>query len=475
MAAIGVFIVVYQWAAARPLWLDEEMIALNFRDRTFAGLGGRLWLDQSAPLGWLFLQRLILLIFGSSELVVRALPSAFGMATVIAALYVGRRWLTTEASTVLVVLCSIGQWISFHAVELKPYSADTFFGFLLPCVTVAAATASSTEARRHAIVIWATIAAIAHWFSLGALLVLPACCVVLAMSMRRHPETFRWLAAAGVILVASISVHYLLGIRHAQGSASLQRTWAFALPPPDAGVWERLQWMYGRMAPIASKPGGSVLALAVWISASIGFAAAPNRVLGATAGLVVASGLVLGALGLMPLYERLSLWFVPALYLGIALAADRAVWLFREMPLKRAWTNRAVGAAIATIVLAVCVEVVARGIYDLRLGRPADSNHATDDRSAVAWLMAQRQPGEALVTSKNSLPAIWWYGGVSLAESDGRTFKDGGRIFFAEFHGARRICRGGSRTKCSWAAPDFRSTSAFPTCPTGLTIGFSNA
>ena len=53
IAAIGVFIVVYQWAAARPLWLDEEMIALNFRDRTFAGLGGRLWLDQSAPLGWL--------------------------------------------------------------------------------------------------------------------------------------------------------------------------------------------------------------------------------------------------------------------------------------------------------------------------------------------------------------------------------------------------------------------------------------
>lgn len=244
MAAIGVSIVVHQWAAARPLWLDEEMIALNFRDRTFAGLGGRLWLDQSAPMGWLFLQRLILLTFGSSELAVRALPAAFGVATVIAALYVGRRWLTTEASTVLVVLCSIGQWISFHAVELKPYSADTFFGFLLPFVTVALATASSTETRRHAIVIWATIAIMAHWLSLGALLVLPACCVVLAISLRRHPETFRWLAAAAVILVASIAVHYVIGIRHAQGSASLQHTWAFALPPPDAGLWDRLQWMY---------------------------------------------------------------------------------------------------------------------------------------------------------------------------------------------------------------------------------------
>ena len=80
VAAIGVLIVVYQWANARPLWLDEEMIALNFRDRPFAGLGGRLWLDQSAPLGWLALQRLVLLTLGSSELAIRALPAAFGVA-----------------------------------------------------------------------------------------------------------------------------------------------------------------------------------------------------------------------------------------------------------------------------------------------------------------------------------------------------------------------------------------------------------
>ena len=66
-AAIGSVIVLYQWLNARPLWLDEEMIALNLRDRSFPELAGRLWLDQSAPLGWLYLQRLIMLVFGASE------------------------------------------------------------------------------------------------------------------------------------------------------------------------------------------------------------------------------------------------------------------------------------------------------------------------------------------------------------------------------------------------------------------------
>ena len=39
----------HQLCGAAPLWLDEEMIALNFRDRSFSELGGRLWLEQRTP------------------------------------------------------------------------------------------------------------------------------------------------------------------------------------------------------------------------------------------------------------------------------------------------------------------------------------------------------------------------------------------------------------------------------------------
>jgi hypothetical protein len=50
-----------------PLWVDEEMIALNARWRSFADLGGPLWLDQSAPLGWLALERAALVAFGTAN------------------------------------------------------------------------------------------------------------------------------------------------------------------------------------------------------------------------------------------------------------------------------------------------------------------------------------------------------------------------------------------------------------------------
>ena len=98
---------------------------------------------------------------------------------------------------------------------------------------------------------WTAAAAIGHWFSLGALLVLPACFAVLATSARRNAESVRRLAAAFSIVVTSFALHYLLAIRHAQGSESLQRYWQFALPPPDAGINGSLSWLYMQLEPFA--------------------------------------------------------------------------------------------------------------------------------------------------------------------------------------------------------------------------------
>ena len=276
----GAAIVLYQWIGARPLWLDEEMIALNFRDRSFAELGGRLWLDQSAPLAWLALQRLVLLVLGPSEIALRAIPALFGVATVFAAFFVGRRWMTTTGCAIFVLLCSLGQWMSFHAVELKSYSADTFWGLWLPALAVAAGTASSTDARRRSLAIWAMAAAIGPWFSLGALLVLPACFVVLAVSERRDREGMQRLALAFTAVIASFALQYVLAIRYTQGSASLQEFWQFAMAPRDAGVVDSLRWVYDRLEPFALKPGGTGLAVSFWICVALGVALATTRLLG---------------------------------------------------------------------------------------------------------------------------------------------------------------------------------------------------
>ena len=83
------------------------MIALNARWRPFADLPGSLWLDQTAPLGWLALERLALLTFGLDERAARALTIVFGIGTLSVAVWIGRRWMTPLGAVILVAWCSI--------------------------------------------------------------------------------------------------------------------------------------------------------------------------------------------------------------------------------------------------------------------------------------------------------------------------------------------------------------------------------
>ena len=121
IAVAAIAIDISQWGAGLPMWLDEEMIALNVRDRSMAGLAGLLWLEQSAPFGWLVLERLAMAIFGTGELAMRAVPLLFGIATVGVAAWIGRRWMGRIAGAVLVVLC----WLSPHWRTIVSRSSTT--------------------------------------------------------------------------------------------------------------------------------------------------------------------------------------------------------------------------------------------------------------------------------------------------------------------------------------------------------------
>src|ERR1044072_2679699 len=72
--ALGVVLFVRRYAQHAPLWLDEQMIARNLRDRDFGGLVGELGNNQSAPLGWLWTQRALISLFGTDQYVLRMFP-----------------------------------------------------------------------------------------------------------------------------------------------------------------------------------------------------------------------------------------------------------------------------------------------------------------------------------------------------------------------------------------------------------------
>ncbi len=451
VALAGIGLRLALWSAGRPFWLDEEMIAINVRGRGFTELGGALWLGQTAPLGWLLLERALFVLFGGGELSLRAAPLAFGIGTIATALWVGYRWMNRLGAAVLVSLCAFGPWLIYNSVELKPYSADAFWGLLLPVLAAWALDprASNLRASNPRASTWWLCASLGHWFANGALLVTPACALVIGLvTLSRHG----WTAAVrvgipGVVWLASFGLHYLLSIRETLVSEFLAGYWAFAMPPASAGVMERVAWLGGRFESLAVNPAGSRLWMPFWLLAAGGMALVSRHSFGVLLAAVPLSAFALAALRIVPLFERLSIWALPALYVGIAVLASRAIDMTTNAVARRRWAVSAAGVAAFIAAAWVSADILAQGAQYLRfdLRRYArDDNHQLDDRSAVGWLLERRQPGDVLVTTHLALPAIWWYGDVPMGEgtADGSRLADGTPILVVGFAPGRAGCSG---------------------------------
>jgi hypothetical protein len=444
---IGLIVIgldIYQWQGGLPFWLDEETIALNVRDRSFAELAGSLWLGQSAPFGWLVLQRAAMLTLGHGEPAGRFVPLLFGIATLAVAFWIGRRWMGPAGAAVLMLLCSVGQWFSHYPFEVKHYTSDIFWALLLPALAVWATEADASERTRRT-AIWWLAAAVGLWLANGAVLVTPACALfLLAARWRRDGRNGAFeVALFGCLWLVSFGGQYQLSVRATLNNPYIRNYWAAELPAAHLGLIDTVRWVLDRLEPLALNPAGTGLWVSLWVSAAAGLAWSARRGLGLVFATAPLSAFAFAGLRFVPLYQRLSLWMVPALYVGVALFIDRAVRFGRDSYDRRQWTRLVLAAVLAVAAIRVCADIVSRGWGNLKFEHAYGSKHGLDDRAAVRWLMQQRQPGDAMMTTRLAWPAVWWYGDISIGDeriAAGR-LPDGGVMYEVGHLSAASECR----------------------------------
>ena len=336
LVTVGVGLRAWQAATDRSLLLDEAMLALNVVERGFAGLVGPLDFDQSAPLGFLWAQKSLVLLLGNYDLVHRLIPLLAGCLALVLMARLGRWLLGPIGALAALGLFAVGDRLVYYASEAKPYSTDVLVTLALLLVAL-----DALDPARYPL--WPgrdpnsrwlkppwpllVVGSAALWLAYPAVFVLAGVGLALLTGDmgRRAWREVRVMWAVGLGWGLNLLVLYALTLRASQTNAFLLefwRDWFMPMPP-----WADPAWLARALADMLRDPAGLALAplsgaLVLIGAAALGLTRRREALL-----LLVpfAATLLASGLRLYPFGLRLLLFLTPLIYILVGAGVERVV------------------------------------------------------------------------------------------------------------------------------------------------------
>jgi len=319
LTIIGIALRSYHYFLSRSLWVDEAMLALNIISRSFYDLSKPLEYNQIAPIGYLFIEKAVVTVFGRSEYALRALPFLSGLLSIWIFFLLARKILNQYAVVLAMALFVFSDTLIIHANEVKPYSTDVLMSVLLTWFFVL--LIESHYARKNATILL-IFGTIAIWLSFPSAFILAAIAFSWAWQSLRKNLRFCILPliSCSLIWVTSFGLQYLL-IRHKITHGGMQEFWSGGFMPLIPTKLNDFRWYMDTFFEIFSdEPMRFFLPGLVGFSFLAGLASIYNRrsALLWLLLLPLLITLVISAFRLYPFHSRLILFLSPFLILIIA-------------------------------------------------------------------------------------------------------------------------------------------------------------
>ena len=360
---IGVALRAIELGHGRPLWLDEAMLSLNIASKSFGELARPLDYDQSAPVLYLWIERLVVGIAGVGERSLRALPFLAGVLLVPGTWLVMRRVVGATAAALATTLVALSVTLISFSAEAKQYGVDPLATLLAVWAATRVMTTPSSERR---------------WFELGlagvgalllsqpAVFVLGGVVLALAIDARgRETNSMRRLVALAAVWACVFAALYVTVYRATAQSPYMRHFWEGTFLNPTApDFFKRVELFaiasFGAPVLTGSALGvGAVIAI-VWL---LGVAVLWRR--SRAMATLLAAPLVLtagaSAIGAYPVMDRLFLFAAP-LTLTV-LATVIAALIERVRTDGRAYALLGACAAMAAIAGPTLVRRVTQPVF----------------------------------------------------------------------------------------------------------------
>jgi Predicted membrane protein len=431
LVIIGAALRIYAYAGNPSLWLDEAALANNIIGRSFAGLLAPLTRQQVAPLGFLWLERGAVELFGTSEYALRLVPLLASLAALPLFAWIARRLLTPITSIFALALFAVAIPLIYFAAETKQYSLDVMIVLALFALVLRRRAPDESGARSRATshgqgVALTLMGAIAPWLSQPSFFVLGGVALYLMLPLIHASQAERRRGASALaptftvwaLSGAAATVQALAEVSAAD-RADLDRFWEHAFLPLSSGMMASVRWLGGTTHDVfvwLFPPLVSVAAIVLFV---LGIVAIARRRDG-TATLLLAPiilALLASALHAYPVSYRLLLFTTPSLFLATGAGAQWLLEMARSLggahanaratPESR--DSRAgrlgLGAAASLAVLALLALMVARSAMAM-IEIPF---YREELRPVVRYLAQHHEKGDAVYVYYGATPAFEYY------------------------------------------------------------------
>ncbi|MET4082393.1 4-amino-4-deoxy-L-arabinose transferase-like glycosyltransferase [Pedobacter sp. UYP30] len=220
---LGIFFRLYQYFYNHSLWLDETYLSISLFKKSYYELAATSLLkQQKAPLGFLWLVKSFITLFGNSEYTLRLVSLISGIATLFIFIPVAKFFLNYWGILTAVGILALAPAFVHHSVEVKQYGTEMFCTVLLLYFYIK----YRDRKRLMAKVAWGAFGAIILWFSYAAVFIAAGIAVGLSLELLIAKNWRLFFSNAVVFLVWMISflLNYVFVI-HAHAESPWTKYW----------------------------------------------------------------------------------------------------------------------------------------------------------------------------------------------------------------------------------------------------------
>lgn len=383
----GLAVRVRQYLFLHSYWYDEAFLVIPIRERGYADLLGAQPYNLVIPPVFLWITRLLYLVGGDSEWLMRLPAFLAGIAALFLMVPLARKVVGNGHAVWAVVWLVVCRKALSHGCEVRPYTVDLLvLEWILYCVLILIDPVASRQARRWAGTGLGVAAALGPWISFPSVFTLAAAGLALGTFWGRPASRRAWIAWAGFLGTAGLSIALLwwCSARHMNNYVGMIEHWGhrgWGGFPDWSQPLAIGKWLLGRPVCIGNygnREIGIVLTLlALWGSYSLARRARAVVVLLVAPGvLAVAAALA----GKYPVADRTTFFLLPCLWLLAACGMSRLVAWGQQ----RGWDLAFLGLVLLSVDLTSMV------------GRLVQPDGHLDYRGAYQFVLAHRQPMDLL-------------------------------------------------------------------------------